>query len=51
MLGYRTYHFYETCMVGITHMDVLDEAMRAKYQGIGKPYGKAEFDKWLGNYE
>jgi hypothetical protein len=51
VLGYRTYHFYETCMVGITHMDVLTEAMRAKYLGIGKPYGKAEFDKWLGNYE
>lgn len=27
------------------------EALRAKYQGIGKLYGKSEFDKVLGEYD
>ena len=27
------------------------EALRAKYLGIGKPYGKSEFDKVLADYD
>jgi hypothetical protein len=26
------------------------EALEAKYDGKGKPYGRAEFDKLLGHY-
>ncbi|TLD34263.1 hypothetical protein PspLS_00312 [Pyricularia sp. CBS 133598] len=51
MLGYRTYHAYEMCKSGEHHIDCYNEALKAKYLGIGKPYGKAEFDKWLGDYD
>lgn len=50
-LGYTPYHMYEVITNGATHMDLFDEAIRCKYLGKGKPYGKAEFDKWLGNYD
>ncbi|RFU74863.1 hypothetical protein TARUN_7374 [Trichoderma arundinaceum] len=50
MLGYTPYHMYEVVMNGATHIDLFDEALRCKYLGAGKPYGKAEFDKWLANY-
>jgi hypothetical protein len=36
---------------GTSHMSVLEEAVKAKYFGIGKPYGKAEFDKWFADYD
>ncbi|KAL7793777.1 hypothetical protein V8C37DRAFT_77313 [Trichoderma ceciliae] len=51
MLGYTPYHIYEVVKNGITHLDLFDEALRCKYQGTGKPYGKAEFDKWMANYD
>lgn len=33
------------------HMGILEEALNAKYFGVGKPYGKAEFDKWFADYD
>lgn len=42
---------YEVVNGGITHMNLFEEALRCKYLGAGKPYGKAEFDKWLANYD
>ena len=51
ILGYRPYHFYETVKNGIRHMEVADEALNAKFRGIGRPYGKAEFDKWFADYD
>jgi hypothetical protein len=42
---------YEVVGNGATHMDLFDEALRCKYLGAGKPYGKADFDKWLANYD
>ncbi|KAH8646350.1 hypothetical protein BX600DRAFT_556016 [Xylariales sp. PMI_506] len=51
MLGYRPYHMAEILRKGPSHMDVLTEALKAKYRGEGKPYGKAEFDKWFGDYD
>lgn len=33
------------------HMEIFNEALHAKYHGIGEPYGKAEFDKWFANYD
>ncbi|KAI0125479.1 hypothetical protein BJ170DRAFT_433661 [Xylariales sp. AK1849] len=51
MLGYRPYHMYEVVNGGTTHMLILEEAMRAKYYGNGKPYGKAEFDKWFADFD
>lgn len=50
MLGYRPYHMYEVVQ-SITHMGIFEEALNAKYFGVGKPYGKAEFDKWFANYD
>jgi hypothetical protein len=51
MLGYRPYHMYEVVSGGVTQMSILEEAVNAKYNGIGKPYGKAEFDKWFADYD
>ncbi|PTB63110.1 hypothetical protein BBK36DRAFT_1127129 [Trichoderma citrinoviride] len=50
-LGYTPYHMYEVVTHGTTHLALFEESIRCKYQGIGKPYGKAEFDKWLANYD
>ncbi|KAI3401971.1 hypothetical protein diail_3945 [Diaporthe ilicicola] len=50
MLGYRPYHMYEVVQ-STMHMGILEEALNAKYFGVGKPYGKAEFDKWFADYD
>jgi hypothetical protein len=42
---------FEVITHGVPHLQLFDEAMRCKYSGAGKPYGKAEFDKWLANYD
>ncbi|KAK6208372.1 hypothetical protein LQW54_006852 [Pestalotiopsis sp. IQ-011] len=51
ILGYKPYHMYEVVHGGITHMSILEEALNAKYFGVGKPYGKAEYDKWFAEYD
>lgn len=51
MLGYKPYHMYEVVQQGVTHLQLFEESLRCKYLGAGKPYGKAEFDKWLANYD
>lgn len=51
MLGYKPYHMYECVMRGVTHLDLCREAMRNKFLGEGKPYDKADFDKWFANYD
>lgn len=33
------------------HLSYWEEALRAKFLGDGKPFGKEEFDKFLGNYD
>lgn len=50
-LGYRAYHGAEVIANGSAHIDVFEEALNAKYYGIGMPYGKAEFEKWFANYD
>jgi hypothetical protein len=42
---------FEVVTNGVPHLQLFDEAIRCKYSGTGKPYGKAEFDKWLANYD
>jgi hypothetical protein len=32
-------------------MEIAEEAVAAKYLGQGKPYGKAELDKWFWDYD
>jgi hypothetical protein len=34
-----------------THMGIFEQALNAKHFGVGKPYGKAEFDKWFADYD
>ncbi|KAJ2978771.1 hypothetical protein NQ176_g3631 [Zarea fungicola] len=51
MLGMKPYHMYECVYGGVTHMSLFQEALRNKYYGEGKPYNKADFDKWLANYD
>lgn len=51
MLGYKPYHMFEAVVRGATHLRIFEEALSCKYLGKGKPYGKAEFDKWLANYD
>ncbi|KAI1341189.1 hypothetical protein F5Y15DRAFT_26843 [Xylariaceae sp. FL0016] len=51
MLGYKPYHMYEVITSGSLQMQLFSEALNCKYRGAGKPYGKAEFDKWLAAYD
>ena len=51
ILGYKTYHGAEIMANGVPHMAIAEEAVGAKYLGQGKPYGKAEFDKWFWDYD
>ena len=51
ILGYRPYHGAEVIGNGIPHIEIFTEALNAKYFGIGKPYGKQEFDKWFAEYD
>lgn len=32
------------------HLTFWNEALEAKFEGKGKPFGKEEFDKFLGDY-
>ncbi|KAF3760469.1 hypothetical protein M406DRAFT_295808 [Cryphonectria parasitica EP155] len=50
ILGYKPYHMYEVVQTN-THMAIFEEALRCKYFGAGKPYGRAEFDKWFADYD
>jgi len=54
ILGFRPYHAAEMVLnAGRDHMQVFYEAMLAendKWSGI-EPYGRAEFDKWLKDYD
>lgn len=51
-LAYHSYHM-EQCLMNWKkyHLQYWLEALRAKYLGRGKPYGKSEFDKVLGEYD
>ncbi|KAI1118701.1 hypothetical protein F5Y14DRAFT_461543 [Nemania sp. NC0429] len=51
MLGYKAYHMIEVVWGGPLQMALFEEALRCKYLGEGKPYGKEEFDKWLAEYD
>jgi len=48
-LGYKTYHMTVTASAHASERHVLHwaEGLRIKVNKIGKPYGRAEFDKLL----
>lgn len=50
-LGYKSYHFKEAIENPVRDLGIWEEALRAKFLGIGKPYGRKEFDKLLGDYD
>jgi len=53
ILGYRTYHYTEASQAeagGRNDLTLWIEGLNAKIYGKGKPFGKVEFDKLLGEY-
>lgn len=51
-MGYKPYHMSvagERVFDG--HLTFWTEAMAAKFEGKGKPFGREEFDKFLGDYD
>ncbi|KAB8263007.1 P-loop containing nucleoside triphosphate hydrolase protein [Aspergillus pseudonomiae] len=53
ILGFSPYHMVEACFNGPVHMMILEEAVIAqhnRFSGI-KRYERAEFDKWLSEYD
>jgi hypothetical protein len=51
VLGLKSYHMNEVFMNGEKDMNLLADALDASLLGRGKPYGRAEFDKWFCGYD
>ena len=51
ILGYKPYHMKTCFETGASHINVLNDAIRAKYHGEGAIYGKDEFDRWFSDYD
>lgn len=52
ILGYRPYHMAEALGSSPkTSLALWCEALKAKFHGVGKPWGREEFDKILGEYD
>lgn len=50
-LGYdKVYHMREVVAPGRDDRKSWIEAIEAKYEGKGQPYGRFEYDKFLGDY-
>lgn len=50
-LNYHPYHMAKAVQAPKTNLNVWCEALRAKFHGQGKVWGREEFDKVLGNYD
>lgn len=50
-LGYTPYHMSVAVSSPKTSLGLWCEALNAKYHGKGKPWGREEFDKILGDYD
>ncbi|KAF2726984.1 NAD dependent epimerase/dehydratase [Polyplosphaeria fusca] len=51
-LGYKPYHMSEALKnTPAGHLTFWKEALAAKFDGEGKPFGREEFDKFLGDYD
>ena len=53
MLGYYPYHMVELGRRGVSHIQVLEEAMKAHHDGFSpvKKCGRTDFDKWFADYD
>jgi hypothetical protein len=49
ILGYQNPYHYASLVSNVKDADMWNEALRAKYSGKGRPYGRAEFDQLLGH--
>lgn len=47
--NYRVYHMVKAMQAPRANFYTWIEGLRAKYHGVGKPWGREEFDKILGN--
>lgn len=50
-LGYHPYHMVEAVNSASMDFPLWEEALRAKFYGEGKPWGREEFDKMLGQFD
>ncbi|KAJ2897745.1 hypothetical protein MKZ38_004421 [Zalerion maritima] len=50
VLGYKSYHVMEAIMNGEKDLRMMTEACRGHHVPSEKPYGREEFEKWLGRY-
>ncbi|KAK8109630.1 NAD dependent epimerase/dehydratase [Apiospora kogelbergensis] len=50
-LGYNPYHMAVAIMSPRTSLSLWGEALRAKFHGEGPGWGRAEFDRLLGDYD
>ncbi|KAI8628236.1 hypothetical protein F5Y19DRAFT_476646 [Xylariaceae sp. FL1651] len=50
-LGYKPYHMAEVLITGVPAIKILMDGMVAEMFHEGKPYGRAEFDKWFADYD
>ena len=48
ILGYESPYHFASIVQNCRDADMWNEALRAKFDGVGKPYGRAEFDQLLG---
>lgn len=49
ILGFQEPYHFASIVMNIRDADMWIEALNAKFKGIGKPYGKKEFDQLLGH--
>ncbi|KAF3060882.1 putative nad dependent epimerase protein [Daldinia childiae] len=51
LLGFKPYHMAEVLKTGPQALHILNDGLRAEMFHEGKPYGRAEFDKWFADYD
>jgi hypothetical protein len=51
ILGYNDTHHMNTVIQNPSEIDAWTAAINAKFYGRGKPYGRAEWDALLGNFQ
>ena len=51
-LGYNPYHTTEAMKRAKRDLPLWEESLLAKYKGIGRPWGREEFEKlYMGQYD
>ncbi|KAI1470287.1 P-loop containing nucleoside triphosphate hydrolase protein [Daldinia caldariorum] len=50
-LGFKPFHMAEIIKAGPEQVELLNDGLYAEMFHEGKPYGRAEFDKWFADYD